>query len=73
MYYLTPFIFIEISFCELNEIKSKPFLKKFNKFTNDGFRVVIAWKATNMRSLFPSKEKNDYKWCVSYKENVLEV
>ena len=35
------FIFIEISCCELNEIKSKYFLKKFHKFTNDGFRVVI--------------------------------
>ena len=27
-----PFIFAEIPYCELNEIKSKRFLKKFDKF-----------------------------------------
>ena len=26
-----PFIFVEIPYCELNEIKSKHFLKKFHK------------------------------------------
>ena len=36
-----PFISIEIPYCELNEIKSKFFLKKFHKLTNDSFRVVI--------------------------------
>ena len=35
------FIFVEISHCELNEIKSKHFLKKFHKFTNNSFRMVI--------------------------------
>ena len=30
-----PFIFVEIPYCELNEIKSKHFLKKFHKFTNN--------------------------------------
>ena len=28
------FIFVEIPYCEPNEIKSKHFLKKFHKFTN---------------------------------------
>ena len=32
-----PLIFIEIPYCELNEIKSKHFLKKFHKFTNNSF------------------------------------
>ena len=35
------FIFIEILYCELNEIKSKYFLKKFHKFTNNSFRMVV--------------------------------
>ena len=35
------FIFIEIPFCDLNEIKSKHFLKKFHKFTNNSVRMVI--------------------------------
>ena len=34
------FIFVEISHCELNEIESKNFLKKFHKFTNNSFRMV---------------------------------
>ena len=62
-----PLIFVEIPYCELNEIKSKHFLKKFHKFTNNIFRMVITWKTRNIRSLFPLKDKNDYKSCVIYK------
>ena len=51
---------------KLNKIKSKHFLKKFHKFTNDGFRVVIMWKITNIPSLCDLKDKIDYKWCVIY-------
>ena len=36
-----PLIFLEIPYCDLNEIKSKHFLKKFHKFTNNSFRMVI--------------------------------
>ena len=35
-----PFTFTEISYCELNEIKSKHFLRKFYKFMNNSFRMV---------------------------------
>ena len=28
-----PFMFVELPYCELNEMKSKQFLKKFHKFT----------------------------------------
>ena len=48
-----PFIFVEIPYCELNEIKSKHFLKKFHKFTSNNFRMVIMWKTRNIRSFFP--------------------
>ena len=61
------FIFVEIPYCEPNEIKSKHFLKKFHKFTNNSFRMVITWKTRNIRSLFPLKDKNNYKSCVIYK------
>ena len=50
-----PFIFLEIPYCKLGEIKSKHFLKKFNKFTNNSFRMVTMWKTRNMQSLFPLK------------------
>ena len=61
------FIFIEMSFCELSEIKSKHLLKKFHKFTSSSFRMVIKWKIKNIQSLFPLNDKNDYKSCVIYK------
>ena len=63
------FVFVEIPYCRLNEIKSKHFLKKFHKFTNSSFRVVITWKTRNIRSLLTLKEKNDYKSCVVYKRD----
>ena len=59
------FILAEILYCELNEIKSKHFLKKFHKFTNN--RILITWKARNIRFMFPLKGKNNYKSCVIYK------
>ena len=62
-----PSIFAEISYCELNEIKSKHFLKKFHKFTDKSFRIVISWKTKNIRSFFPLRDKSDYKSCVIYK------
>ena len=62
-----PFIFVEIPYCELNEIKSKHFSKKFHKFTNKSFRMVKTLKTRNMRPLFPLKDKKDYKLCVIYK------
>ena len=40
---------------------------KFHKFTNNSFRMVITWKTRNIRSLFPLKDKNNYKSCVIYK------
>ena len=44
-----PLKFVEIPYCELNEIKSRYLLKKFHKFINNSFRMVITWKARNIR------------------------
>ena len=49
--------------------KSKHFLKKFHKFTNNSLRIVITWKTRNIRSLFPLKDKSDYESCVIYKRD----
>ena len=62
-----PCIFVEIPYCELNKIKSKHFLKKFHKFTSNSFRIAITWKTRYIQSLFPLKDKNNYKLCVIYK------
>ena len=62
-----PLIFVKIPYCELNEIESKHFLKKFHKFSSNSFTMVIMLKTNNIRSLFPLKDKSDYKLCVMYK------
>ena len=63
------FIFLDRPNCELNEIKSKCSLKKLYKFTSNSFRIVTTRKTRNIRSLFPLKDKNDYKSCVIYKRD----
>ena len=42
-------------------------MKKFHKFTNNSFRMIITWKTRNIRSFFPLRYENDYKWYVIYK------
>ena len=49
------------------KLNQKHFLKKFYKFANNSFSIAIAWKTRNIRSLFPLKDKSDYKSCVIYK------
>ena len=44
-----PFKFVEIPYREVNEIKPH-FLKKFHKFTDDGFRVKITWKTSEVQN-----------------------
>ena len=44
-----PFNFVEIPYREVNEIKPH-FLKKFHKFTDDGFRVKITWKTSEVQN-----------------------
>ena len=64
------FISTEITYCKLNEIKSKQFLKKSQKFNNKSFRNVIA-KPRIIRSLFPLRDE----LCVIYflvKPNVMQ-
>ena len=60
------FILLKLPFCELNEQKSKDFIKKFNKFTNDSFRLAISWNTRKLKSLFKLKDKNLYPSCVVY-------
>ena len=43
---------MEMPYCELNEIKSKYFLIKTHKFSNNNFRIVMVSKTRNLRSLF---------------------
>ena len=61
------FILIELPFSENNEIKSKHFLKKFHCFTKDRFEVAIRWRTTQVKTLFPLKDKSIHPSCVIYK------
>ena len=60
------FMFIEITYCEPNQIKSKLSLRTFYRLINNSFRMVMVWKTRNIRSLFSLKVKNYYKSRVMY-------
>ena len=57
------FVLLKLPFCEQNEVKSKDFIKKFQKFTNNNFRVAISWKTKKVKILFKIKDKNLYPAC----------
>ena len=63
-----PFILLKLPFCEQNEVKSKDFIKKFHKFTNNNFRLAISWKTRKMKMLFKIKDKNLYPASKTYRE-----
>ena len=45
---------------------AQPFVFVEVRYCNS-FRMVMTWKTRNIRSLFPLKDKIDYKLCVIYK------
>ena len=65
---LKSFILIELPFCETNKIKSKHFLKKLHRFTEDRFEVAIKRKTRQVKILFPLKDKSIHPFCVIYKD-----
>ena len=61
-----PVILIEITFCVKNEIASKQFIKKFNRFTNYKIDVRIKWLTKKIRTLFHLKDKSLHPACKIY-------
>ena len=51
-------------------MKSKYFLKKFDRFTKDRFDVAVKWKTRHVKSLFLLKDKSIHPSCVIFKGNV---
>ena len=49
-----------------NGVKSKDFVRKFHKFTNNQFRLAISWNSRILSSLFRLKDKNLYPACKIY-------
>ena len=49
-------ILIEIPYCDKNEVASKQFIRKFNKFTNDKYDIRIKWLTRTMKTLFKLKD-----------------
>ena len=47
-------------YCEKNDAKSKIFIRKFHKFTNNRFRLAISWNTRKLGSLFRLKEEKLY-------------
>ena len=62
-----PVILIEIPYCDKNEVASKQFIKKFNKFTNDKYDIRIKWLTRKMKTLFKLKDPCIHPACKIYK------
>ena len=65
------FLLMNLPYCEKkkeekNEAKSKDFIRKFHKFTNNQFRLTISWNTRKLSSLFRLKDKNWYPACKIY-------
>ena len=58
------FISSVVNECQKGKECGEHFLKKFLKFTNNSLRIAITWKTRYIRSLFPLKDKKDYKLCI---------
>ena len=57
------FLLLKLPYCEKNEAKSKDFIRKFHKFTNNQFRLAISWNARKFSSFLRLKDKNLYPAC----------
>ena len=62
-----PFILVEITYCEENENASKHFIKKFEAFTNQCYRIEIKWITRKVKPLFKVKNKQPHPSCVIYR------
>ena len=62
-----PLILVEMPYCEENENASKHFIKKFQAFTNQRYRIAIKWITRKVKSLFKVKSKNPHPSCVIYR------
>ena len=62
-----PVILIEIQYCDKNEVASKQFIKRFNKFTNDKYDIRIKWLTRKMKTLFKLKDPCIHLACKIYK------
>ena len=60
-------VFLEIPFCLKNEISSKHFIKKFDKFTSNTFDVRIKWLMQKVKNLFRVKDTSLHQACKIYK------
>ena len=54
------FLLLKLPNCEKDAAKSKDFIKKFHKFTNDQFRLAVSWNIRKLSYLFRLKDKNLY-------------
>ena len=66
-YVKPPVILTEIPYCDKNEVASKQFIKKFNKFTNDKYDIRIKWLTGKMKTLFKLKDSCIHPACKIYK------
>ena len=62
-----PFILVEIPFCKEKQNATKYFIKKFETFTNQCYRIVTKWITRKVKSLFKVKSKTPHPSFVIYR------
>ena len=62
-----PKLGIRLSFCRTNEVASRKFLKKLNRYTKWRFNFFIMWQTRKMEFIFKLKDKNTHPSDVIYK------
>ena len=55
---------VKIPYYEENENASKHFIRKFEAFANQRYRIAIKWITRKVKSLFKVKSKNPHPSCV---------
>jgi len=59
-------LLVELPYCQLNEKASKTFQKRFEKFTNGKYNVIVKWLTRKVQTLFPLKDRMSHVSCKVY-------
>ena len=62
-----PKIGIQLPFCKKNELESRKFISKLNKYTKWNFNFYIMWQTRKIETLFKLKDKNTHPSHVIYR------
>ena len=59
-------VLVDIPYCPKNEEFSKPFMEKFDVFTDNKYNIHVKWMTKKVTQLFKLKNRNFHPSCVIY-------